>query len=129
MAKAKISFETVRKMALALSGVEEGTAHGTPALKVRGQLLTCMAIHKSAEPGSLAVRIGFEDRAALISTDPEAYYLTDHYVEYPVVLVRLSRIHVDALRDLLAMAWRFVSAKKPSAPGFQRLKKAKRTRR
>ena len=122
MAKAKISFDTVRKMALAFSGVEEGTTYGTPALKVRGQLLTCMAIHKSAEPGSLAVRIGFEDRAALISTDPEVYYLTDHYVEYPVVLVRLSRIHADALRDLLGMAWRFVSAKNPSAPGSQRRK-------
>jgi hypothetical protein len=123
MVTAKITFDTVSKMALVLSGVEEGTTHGTPALKVRGQLLTCMAIHKSAEPGSLAVHVGFEDRAALISTDPEVYYLTNHYVEYPVVLVRLSRIHADALRDLLGMAWRFVSAKNASAPGFQRRKK------
>ena len=124
MAKAKINFDTVRRMGLALSGVEEGTTYGTPALKVRGQLLTCMAIHKSAEPGSLAVRIGFEDRAALMSADPEVYYLADHYVEYPVVLVRLSRIHPDALRDLLGMAWNFVTAKNRTAPGFRKRKKA-----
>jgi hypothetical protein len=70
-----------------------------------------MAIHRSAEPGSLAVRIGFEERAMLIATDPDIYYLTDHYVNYPVVLVRLSRIHPDALRDLLNAGWRFVTAK------------------
>ena len=34
-------------------------------------------------------------------------------MNYPSVLVRLSRIHPDALRDLLGMAWRFVTAKKP----------------
>jgi len=42
---------------------------------------------------------------------PDVYYLTDHYLYNLVVLVRLSRIHPDALRDLLGMAWRFVTAK------------------
>ena len=120
MPKNRVSFDTVRKMGLALPGVEEGTTYGSPALKVRGQLLTCLAIHKSAEAGSLAVRIGFEDRAALISADSDIYYLTDHYVEYPVVLVRLSRIDREALRDLLGMAWRFVTARQRSAPGMRK---------
>jgi hypothetical protein len=30
--------------------------------------------------------------------------VTDHYVNYPIVLVRLSRIQLDALKDLLTMA-------------------------
>jgi hypothetical protein len=47
----------------------------------------------------------------LIAANPDTYYLTDHYVNYPVVLVRLSRVHPDALRDLLLMAWRFVSTR------------------
>jgi hypothetical protein len=75
--------------------------------------LACIAINKSAEPGSLVVRIDFDRRAELIAASPEVYYLTDHYLNYPSVLVRLSRIHPDALRDLLGMAWRFVTAKKP----------------
>lgn len=124
MAKGKVNFDTVRKMALTLPSVEEGTTYGSPALKVHGKLLACIAIHRSAEPGSLAVRIGFEDRAALLAADPEVYYLTDHYVEYPVVLVRLSRIHPDAIRDLLGMAWRFVNAKKRNAPGVRERKKS-----
>jgi hypothetical protein len=57
-------------------------------------------------------RIGFDQRAALLAADPGVYYVTDHCVNYPTVLVRLSRIHRDALRDLLGMAWLFVSAKK-----------------
>lgn len=111
MAKNKITFDTVRKMGMALPGVEESTAYGSPALKVRGKLLACIPIHRSAEPDSLAVRIAFEDRAALMAADPEVYYLTEHYVEHPVVLARLSRIHPDALQDLLAMGLRFVTAK------------------
>jgi hypothetical protein len=104
-----ITFDTVRQMGLALPEVEEGTAYGSPALKVRGKMFACMAVHRSAEPGSLAVRIGFSERDELIVARPDTYYLTDHYVGYPVVLVRLSRVHRDALRDLLRMAWRFVS--------------------
>lgn len=107
----KIDFDLVRRIALALSDVEESTAYGSPAFKVCGELLACIPTHKSAEPGSLAVRIDFERRAELLSAAPDVYYLTDHYVNYPAVLVRLSRVHPDALRDLLGMAWHFVTAK------------------
>ena len=85
--------------------------YGSPALKVRGKLLTCLPTHRSAEPDSLVVSIDFDHRAELIATAPDVYYLTDHYVNYPVVLVRLSRFHSDALPDLLGMAWRFVTSK------------------
>ena len=100
----KIDFDTVRKIGLALPDVEEGTTYGSPALKVRGKLLTCIPIHRSAERGSLAVRIDFERRAELMATAPDIYYLTDHYVNYPTLLVRLTRVNHDALRDLLRMA-------------------------
>jgi hypothetical protein len=109
----KIDFDTVRAIALRLPGVEESTMYGSPALKIRGKLLTCIPTHKSAEPDSLAVSIDFDRRAECMAVAPEVYYLTDHYVTSPVVLVRLSRIHPDALRDLLGMACRFVSAKAP----------------
>jgi hypothetical protein len=109
-----IDFDTVRKIALGLADVEESTAYGSPAFKVHGKLLTCIPINKSVEPDSLAVSIDFDRRAELIAASPDVYYLTDHYLNYPSVLVRLSRIHPDALRDLLGMAWRFVTAKKPA---------------
>jgi hypothetical protein len=110
MTRKTISFDTVREIGLKLPGAEEGTTYGSPALKVGGKMFACLAIHRSAEPNSLALRLAFDDRDELISADPDTYYLTYHYVNYPVVLVRLSRVAEDALPDLLRMAWRFVSA-------------------
>ena len=115
MTKRKIDFDLVRTIAMSLPEVEDSTIHGAPSLKVRGRLLACPAIHKSAEPDSLAVRIDIDQRTELLAADGETYYVTDHYLNYPVVLVRLSRIHPDSLRDLLGMSWRFVTAK--SRPG------------
>jgi hypothetical protein len=112
--RTKIDFETVRRIALALPNVEESTTHGSPALKVRGNLLTWIPAHKHLEPDSVAVRIDFDHRAELLAASPDVYYLTEHYVNYPAVLVRLSHIHPDALQDLLGMAWRFVTAKTPA---------------
>src|SRR4029450_12945219 len=103
-----LDFNAVRKIAMALPDVEESTIHGAPWLKVRGKLLTCPAIHQSAEPNTLAVRIGFDQRAELMANDHETYYMTDHYVTHPAVLLRLQRIPHDALRDLLGMARLFV---------------------
>ena len=104
----KITFETVRKLGLELPGVEVSTAYGAPALKVSGKLLACIPTHKSAEPDSLVVRIDIADRDELLAAAPDTYYIKDHYKAYSAVLVRLSRIHPDALRDLLGGAWRFV---------------------
>ena len=104
-----LNFDVVRELARTLPGVEDSTGRGVPSLKVRGKLMTCPAIHKSAEPHSLVVKIGFDERAELIAADPDTYYVTDHYVKYPSILVRMSRIHRDALQSLLGMAWKFMS--------------------
>ncbi len=111
MPKKSLSFDDVCEIARALPGIEESgsTGRGASSLKIHGKLLACPARHKSAEPDSLVVKIGIDERAKLIAEDPAVYYVTDHYVNYPSVLVRLSRIHRDALRDLVGMAAQFVS--------------------
>jgi hypothetical protein len=109
MPRKSVGFDTVRKLALALPGVEESTSYGATSFKVRGRLMACQAINKSAEPNCLVVKIPFDARDELIAAEPDVYYLTDHYVNYPSVLVRLSRVHRDALRGLLVMAQRFAA--------------------
>ena len=109
MPRRTIDFDTVRDIGLTLPGVEESTAYGSPALKVNGKLLAGLAINRSAEPGSLVVRLDDEDRAELLAADPDVYYVTDHYVPYNAVLVRLARVKPDVLRDLLGMAHKFVT--------------------
>ena len=112
-AKPSSTFDTVRALARSLPDVEEGTAWGTPAIKLRGRLLAGIASNKAAEPNTLFVCVGFDQRDAMIADDPETYYLKDHYVGYPCVLVRLAKIHPDALRDLLQAGRRFVDATAP----------------
>src|SRR5246500_3140988 len=92
MPRSTVNFDTVRKVGVALPGVEESTAYGAPALKICGKLLACVPTHRSAEPNSLAVRVGFDDRAELLAAAPGVYYVTDHYLNYSAVLVRLWRI-------------------------------------
>jgi hypothetical protein len=112
MKRSAINFDTVRKIGLALPGVEESTAYGLPALQIHGKLLACMPAHRSAEPGSLVVRVDFDDRAELLTADPDVYYVTDHYLNYTAVLVRLSCVTPDVLRDLLGMAHKFVTGRR-----------------
>ncbi len=127
MPRSIINFDTVRNIGLALPGVEESTAYGQPALKVHGKLLACIPVNPSAEPGSLAVRVDFDDRAELLAADPDAYYVTDHYVGYTAVLVRLSRVNPDVLRDLLGMAYKFVTRNAvPRSPAGNRRKRGPR---
>ena len=102
-------FDVVLKAARALPDVEQGSAWGATSLKAGGKLLACQAIHKSAEPNSIVVKIGMDQRDELIASEPDVYYITEHYVSYPSVLVRLPRIHADALRDLLGMALEFAN--------------------
>ncbi len=116
------SFKVVESIGRTLPDVELTTTWGQPTLKVRGKMFVCIASHKSAEPNTLVVMMDFADRDALIEDDPATYYLKEHYVNYPCVLVRLARIRSDALRDLVAGAYRFVRARgaKKSAGGGRR---------
>jgi hypothetical protein len=111
-----MTFEAVRKMALALDNVEEGTSYGTPAFKVRGALMARLR----DDLGALVVRMSMEERQELMAADPETYFITDHYLNYPWILVNLARVHPDAMRDLLRGAWRLAAADKKGTRGTKR---------
>jgi hypothetical protein len=109
--RGRVDLDAVSDIARSLPGVEHTASPRGIALKVHGTLFACTAIHESAEPHSLMVRIGFDEREPLLAAEPATYYLTGHYRGYPAVLVRLSNVRRDRLRDLLEAAVRFVSAK------------------
>jgi hypothetical protein len=122
MARKQVDFDTVREIVMALSDVEESTSDRGPAFKVSGKLLAWPPTHRSAEAGSLAVRIDFNLRTELLAAQPDVYYLTPHYESYPVVLVRLARIGRASLRKLLGTAWSFVSSTVPKTRAKPRYK-------
>jgi hypothetical protein len=105
-------FKAVEAIGRTLPDVEVTTSWGQPTLKVNGRMFVCAASHKSAEPDTLVVMMDFADRDLLIEEDPDTYYLKEHYVGYPCVLVRLARVHPDALHDLVVSAHRYISAKR-----------------
>jgi hypothetical protein len=91
------SFKAVESIGGTLPDVEVTTTYGQPALKVRGKMFVCIASHKSAEPNTLVVMMDFPERDALIEDAPDL--LPERSLsELPCILVRLSRVHPDALR-------------------------------
>jgi hypothetical protein len=111
-----VTFNTVREIAQTLADAEESTSYGTPALKVRGKLFARQ--HQDGE--SLVVGVDFDHREEMMNDAPDKFYVTDHYLNYPWVLVRMARVTPDELRDLLTGAWRRVGGKDKG--GFDRPK-------
>jgi hypothetical protein len=126
MSKTPLSFATVLELALEMQDTETGTAYGAAAVKVNGNVLASVPVNKSAEANCAVFRIDFDLRGSLIKAKPDIYYVTEHYAGYPTVLVRLSKISRDELRELLGLSWSFVSAKKPARPSKAKSKKRRR---
>ncbi len=124
------TFETVRRIALTLPGVEEGTCYGTPAFRVKGRFLA--RLREDGE--TLAVKCGFDERDFRMLAEPATFFTTDHYRGYPTVLIRLASVRSPDLHDILEQGWRFNAPKKllaaclpaASGPGASR-KSPKRT--
>jgi hypothetical protein len=99
---------TVRRIALALPGVEEGPCYGTPGFRVRGKLLA--RLREDGE--TLVVKLPADERDLLLAAAPEIFFTTDHYRNYPSVLVRLPAIAPEALQDLIEQAWMEIAPKR-----------------
>jgi hypothetical protein len=103
--RATRTFADVQLIALKLPGVEVSQSYGTPALKVRGKLF--VRFHDDGE--TLVVRTTPTDREYLLATWPHEFYLTEHYRNYPWVLVRLGTVSAGRLSDVIIDAWERVA--------------------
>ena len=100
--RSRVTLATVRRLALALPGVEEGLSYGTPGFRVRGKFLA--RLWEDGE--TLVVKCGDDERDFRMQADPETFFITDHYRGYPTVLVRLPRVTTADLKEVLEEAWR-----------------------
>ena len=107
-----MTFDDVRKMALAWPEVEDGSSYGTPALKVRKKMLA-----RLKEDGDSLVMPGVpqDERDILVESQPKVFYFTDHYRDYPMVLIRLSKAKRASVEPLLRRHWRTLASKKAIA--------------
>ncbi len=104
-----MTFDDIRKFALLWDEVEDGTSYGTPALKVRKQLLARL---REDDDSLVLFGIPQDEREMLIESQPKIFYLTDHYRDYPMVLVRLSKARRTIIGPLLRRHWRTLASKK-----------------
>ncbi|MGJ3626442.1 hypothetical protein AB5I41_05140 [Sphingomonas sp. MMS24-JH45] len=89
-------------LGLRLPHVEEGTSYGKPALKLNGRMI---AATTAPDDGSFVLRVATEEKDALIATDPDTFWETDHYRGLPAVLVRYGTDAGERIACLLARAW------------------------
>lgn len=103
-----MTFDDVRKFALTWPEVEDGTSYGTPALKMRKKML----VRLKEDGDSLVVAdVPIDERAMLVESQPKIFYFTDHYADYPIVLIRLSRAKRAIVEPFLRRRWRGLASK------------------
>jgi hypothetical protein len=95
------SWKTVVEIGRELPGVEESTSYGTPALKVRGKLFA--RAHQDGE--NLVLFCDYLEREALTQSEPDVFHFTDHYREWPMILVRLKKVGRRDLREAVIESW------------------------
>jgi hypothetical protein len=108
-----VTFETVREIAGELPGAVESTSYGTPAFKVG----KCLFVRQHQDGESLVIKIDPAHRSMRMKADPEIFYITDHYLNYPYMLVRLSKVAREDLRELIEDAWEQCAAQRTYSKG------------
>ena len=109
-------WEDVRRLALALPEADERERRGVAQWRVREKLFVWERPLRAGEVeelgaaapdgpilGARVEHLGAKE--ALLADDPSVYFTTGHFKGYPAVLVRLERIAVDELEELIVEAW------------------------
>ena len=104
-----MTYEDVRAFAFKLPGVTDGTSYGHSSLKAHGKFLTRL---KEDGDSLVCPGVGFDEREMLMQAEPQTFYITDHYRNYPYVLIRLSRVEPGTVERLLERQWRTTAPKK-----------------
>lgn len=95
------NWDDVLAFALALPDTELGTSYGKPAVKLRGKAF----IYPSREPGGFAVASPLGEKQILMETDPDSFWETDHYRNWPAVLVRYGSADRERIETVIVRAW------------------------
>ena len=93
--------ETVCQIAMALPGVQQRTSYGTPAYFVKRKLFARML----EDDDTVVLKIDPDQRKVWMRGDPQTFFITDHYQNYPMMIVRLSTVDRSDLGELIENAW------------------------
>jgi hypothetical protein len=110
------TWDDVRRIALDLPETSERTTQGIVQWRVKSGLLAWerplrradfQALGDAAPDGEiLAVWVpDLGVKEALLSDDPDVFFTTPHFDGYSTVLIRLGKISVPELEELIIEAW------------------------
>jgi hypothetical protein len=92
-----------------LPGVEVSTWYGTAGLKVAGKGFARL---RTEAEGGLVLLCSLEEKERLLESGERAYYTTPHYDGHGSIIVDLSTIDSEALRELIVASWRIKATPK-----------------
>jgi len=108
-----VSVQAARQLLLHLPNVVEGRSYGMPSFLLNSRFLARFRDEGTVLVLQLAT-VG--EREVLMDLDPGAFFFTEHYRNYPAVLVRLAEVAAPLLSDVVTESWRHVSALPPGRP-------------
>ena len=99
-----ITHDDVRRIALELPGSFERESYGgRPSWRTKARLFAWIR----ADPEALVLWVDSEEeKAGLISSEPDKFFTTSHYDGHPIVLVRLEAVDPDEAEELIIESWR-----------------------
>jgi len=104
-----VTAAQLKKIALSFPEANEKPSYGKPSYFVAKKFFTRLR----AEDNSVVFIVdGMDQRDLMLELDPQTYHITDHYKDYPAVLVRMERISTEELQTMLACRWRKIAPKK-----------------
>jgi hypothetical protein len=104
-------MDDAHQLLLGLTNVLEGRSHGMPSYLVNGRFF---ARFRDADTVLVLQLATIGERDVLMELDPAAFFFTEHYRNYPAVLVRLVEVAPALLAEVVQEAWRHVSAMPPA---------------
>jgi hypothetical protein len=103
-----ITEAVLRKVALSFPGAREEAHYGQPSYKIEKKFFIRL---RSEDASIVWIVSSIDERDTLIEMDPKTYFVTDHYKNYPSVLVRIARLNEAMLRKMLERRWRAIAPK------------------
>jgi hypothetical protein len=98
-----------KKVALSFPEALEKSSYGNPSIFIAKKFFTRL---RKEDDSVVWIVDSMDERDHLLEIDPKTYFITDHYRDYPSVLVRTARIDTDMLKKMLERRWRKVAPKK-----------------
>ena len=103
-----MTVDEMRDICLSFPGAAEGASYGKPAFLVNKKFFTRL---RREDQSVVLMEIPFDEREMLMQAEPDTFFFTAHYKDYPCVLARIATLHPGSFRAFLERRWRRIAPK------------------